>query len=357
MKTYGLLLLPILLLQSLFSTVTYAAEPVRVGIKEIPPFVQKNDSGELSGFTIDLLSALEQSGAIVVTEKKEYENVKDLIAAAEQKEVDLSIGAITINDAREKQVDFSQPMFNSGLTILVRTDGKQTFSIISQFRELFSSSWFIIFVSFACLFTLLLSVFMYFIERRKRDGFLDTRSPLRGIVSAYWWGITALTGQQQRHPGTRIGRIIAIGWMYFGVIFISFFTAQMTSTLTAQKVFGTIDSVDDLVRKKVATIENSTSASFLQSKNISVVPAKDIKEALAILDSGRADAIVYDAPTLQYVVKNNAQYETVGGIFKKEDYGIAFPEGSALQEPINRAILQLKENGEYQKIMDVWFSE
>jgi polar amino acid transport system substrate-binding protein len=339
------------------ATSLYAATPVRVGIKEIPPFVYKDSSGVFSGFSIDLLTALEKKGVISVIQKKEYGNVKDLIVAAEKNEADFSIAAITINETREKQVDFSQPMFNSGLTILLKTGETKNFSILTQFKEVFTSHWFSVFIIFAVIFTFFLSVLMYFIERRKRDGFLDTTSSVKGITEAYWWGITALTGQQQNNPATPVGRILAVGWMYFGVIFISFFTAQITSNLTAQKVFGTINSIEDLSNKKVATIENSTSATYLQSKDISISTVKNIEGALGLLDAHAVDAVVYGAPTLQYLAKNDSRYETVGGIFKKEDYGIAFPEGSPLKEKIDRALLEMKENGEYQKLMDVWFTQ
>ncbi|WP_267461150.1 transporter substrate-binding domain-containing protein [Halopseudomonas nanhaiensis] len=43
------------LLPVLFCFGTYAhAEPIRVGITEVPPFVMQNDSGEWEGISIDL---------------------------------------------------------------------------------------------------------------------------------------------------------------------------------------------------------------------------------------------------------------------------------------------------------------
>lgn len=43
--------------------------------------------------------------------------------------------------------------------------------------------------------------------------------------------------------------------------------------------------------------------------------------------------------------------------FRPEDYGIALPAESALREPINVALLQLMEKGEYEEIARRWFGQ
>ena len=53
------------------------------------------------------------------------------------------------------------------------------------------------------------------------------------------------------------------------------------------------------------------------------------------------DAFIYDAPTLQYLIKNNYDQELVvlKNIFETQQYGIGVPSGSPLREQINRVLL------------------
>jgi polar amino acid transport system substrate-binding protein len=47
--------------------------------------------------------------------------------------------------------------------------------------------------------------------------------------------------------------------------------------------------------------------------------------------------------------------QVVGEVFQKQDYGIAFPTGSELREEVNRALLDIQEDGTYNRIYDRWF--
>ena len=46
-----------------------------------------------------------------------------------------------------------------------------------------------------------------------------------------------------------------------------------------------------------------------------------------------------------------------GPTFQHENYGIALPSGSELVEPINQALLELREDGTYAQIYRKWFGE
>ena len=65
-------------------------------------------------------------------------------------------------------------------------------------------------------------------------------------------------------------------------------------------------------------------------------------ETLSQLPLGRIDAVVYDAPLLNYRVMNEyaGTLTVLESIFDRQDYAFALPQGSDLREPINRAILE-----------------
>ena len=82
-----------------------------------------------------------------------------------------------------------------------------------------------------------------------------------------------------------------------------------------------------------------------------------MEEVYEALHQGQIDAIVYDAPVLlHYASRQGAgKVHTVGPIFRKENYGIAFPPHSQYRKPVNEALLKLKENGTYDQLYKKWF--
>ena len=45
----------------------------------------------------------------------------------------------------------------------------------------------------------------------------------------------------------------------------------------------------------------------------------------------------------------------VGPVFRKENYGIVFPNESPLRKRVNEALLRLRENGTYDRLLTKWF--
>jgi ABC-type amino acid transport substrate-binding protein len=81
-----------------------------------------------------------------------------------------------------------------------------------------------------------------------------------------------------------------------------------------------------------------------------------IEVAFELLESGGVDAVVYDAPVLQYYMANFGQDDLafIGPPFLTEYYGIALPMNSPYEETINRALLEIWANGTHQELMTKW---
>jgi polar amino acid transport system substrate-binding protein len=82
-----------------------------------------------------------------------------------------------------------------------------------------------------------------------------------------------------------------------------------------------------------------------------------VEDAYQALLAGTADAVVFDAPVILYFAEHDGKgrVETAGGVFRKEDYGIVFAEGSPLRKRVDQALLELRENGIYAQIYQKWF--
>ncbi len=343
-------------------------QKIILGVRKIDPFVISKDN-KYSGFSIDLWDQLAKDSNFETTEIKEYPNVNDLLIAVENKEVDAAIAAISITADRENRIDFTTPMYNSGLSIMTKTEPKanSVTEIFSQIKQAVFTNEFLTLCIILAIISFILANILFLVEKRKQDGFLDNTNYIEGVTMAFWWGITAIFGQQDRHPGTKTGRFIGVLWMIFGVLFLAFFTGQITSNLTAAKITGNVNSIKDLKGKKIATINKSTAQTYLVNNEYISKPSdqqdqnpflkSNLAEAVELLKKGEVEAVVYDAPALDYYVKSKGagQLQTVGGLFTAENYGIALPSKSELRKTLNLNLLKLQENGTFDDLKTKYF--
>jgi polar amino acid transport system substrate-binding protein len=151
--------------------------------------------------------------------------------------------------------------------------------------------------------------------------------------------------------------MVAVLWMFASVVFIAYFTAAVTSNLTLQQLRSDINGLEDLPGKRVASVQGSTASEYLRLHNIEPMDYAKVEDAYPAMQQGQIDAVVYDAPVLLYFAAHDGKgrFQTVGAIFRKENYGIAFPDQSPLRKRVNEALLKLKENGTYQLLYTKWF--
>ncbi len=328
--------------------------PLRVATRAIAPFVEDNN-GSLTGFSIELWDALKTELRVPADKPTVYPSVPELLNAVKTGKADLGIAAVSITSEREKMLDFSVPMFDSGLQILIRSKGGGN-AAGSLFSILFSSSMLQL-LGVIVLLVLIPAHIVWFVERQHSEGIIPTKKYFPGIFHAAWWSASTLATQADSMPRHAFARFIAVIWMFTGVVFVAYFTAQITTSMTVQQLQGSIKGPDDLPGKLVATTTGSTSAAYLRDHGVRVQDVKSIPEAYEALQKGDVDAVVFDAPVLLYYAAHDGQGKTqvVGDIFRKEKYGIVFPDKSPLRKRVNTALLTLTENGTYQKLYDKWF--
>lgn len=98
-------------------TIVVGAEPAFAPFEYID-----NETKELTGFDIELIKAIiESQGHEVEFNTMPFDA---LIPALLTHTVDVALSAITITDERKKRVDFSNPYYKSGLSILINAQDK-----------------------------------------------------------------------------------------------------------------------------------------------------------------------------------------------------------------------------------------
>jgi polar amino acid transport system substrate-binding protein len=333
---------------------TISGKTLKVATRIVSPFViQKN--GELSGFSIELWKNIAQELKIESNFNK-VDTIANLLNIVKLKQSDLAISAISVTAEREKDFDFSQPIFDSGLQILIRSQGQQS-SIARLLSSIFTPTLLQL-LGIMALIVLIPAHIIWLVERTHDGGFLENKAYFPGIFKACWWAAATLATQAEEMPKGAWGRIMAVIWMFISVVFLAYFTATVTTSLTVEQLQSNIRSPNDLAGKKIATIGGSTSANYLKQQNIAATEFKQIDEAYDALNNTEVDAVVFDAPILLYYAahEGKGKVQVVGSIFRKESYAIALSTGSPYRKPINNALLLLQEKGTYQEIYDKWFT-
>jgi len=190
---------------------------------------------------------------------------------------------------------------------------------------------------------LLFGVLFWLAERRANEEQFGGK-PLTGIGAGFWFSAVTMTtvGYGDKAPRTMAGKIIATVWMFAAILIISTFTGMIASSLTESRLSGTIRNADDLSSAKVGSIEGSAADEWLNQNGVGFDHYPSIAAGLDAVASGQIQAFVYDRPLLSYTIRQryNNRIRLVPGTFGREDYAIALPQGSALREDLNEALLR-----------------
>jgi polar amino acid transport system substrate-binding protein len=344
---FGLTVLLLLALQ----TGGFAQKTFLVAIKPLKPFVMQSGSS-FEGYSIDLWNTIALKNGWR-SRFLYFNTVKEVLLAVSSHQVDVGIAGISITRDRERMVDFSLPMFNSGLQVLVPM--RQTFNPMSAFRNFFSPQ--LGFVALMIASSILIAGHVMWLAMRHRPDY--PKGYLRGVTEGIWWAAMSFPQNDlgEKNPNSVIGRLAGMFWMVVSVVLLANFTASVTANLTVQQIQGGIRGINDLPGKRVLTVAGTTSETYLVQNAVRFQTTSTIEEAIVKLEQGRADAIVYDAPVLQYHASHagNGTLAVVGEVFKPEYYGIAIPLGSPNRKAINETLTEMIGVGELTQIQQRWF--
>ncbi|MDX1668308.1 MAG: transporter substrate-binding domain-containing protein, partial [Limnobacter sp.] len=171
-----------------------------------------------------------------------------------------------------------------------------------------------------------------------------------------WWAAVTMTtvGYGDKAPATFVGRIIGLIWMFAAILLISGFTAAIATSLTVDSLDSKVSGLDDLVGVKVMTVANSSSAEFLDEERIRYSTTDSVQSALQALANNQVDAVVYDAPLMQYLANSEYQgsIQVLNETFKRQDYAVALPPGSSMRETFNQGLLDTISDDEWPQVVD-----
>ncbi|WP_353115570.1 basic amino acid ABC transporter substrate-binding protein [Microbacterium sp.] len=121
-----------------------------------------------------------------------------------------------------------------------------------------------------------------------------------------------------------------------------------------------IKGIDGLSGKSVGVQQGTTGENYAKenAKGANLVQYPSDGELWPAIQAGQIDAILQDQPVNFEHEKADSDYKIVETFKTDEQYGFAFAKGKMdkLRDAVNGALKQLKDDGEYQKIYDAYFT-
>lgn len=350
-----LLILTIGVVPAVLPTAIAQQRQVTVAVRDLTPFVMTNGAMK-SGFTVDLMDQIAKRAGWDLR-YLDAGSVADQLQWVGQGRADVAAGAVSITADRERNFDFSQPILDSGLRILVPAQSqKPSTPGLTGFLKLLFSKMVLVWLAAAIAISFIPAHITWLLERRHSDAMVS-RSYFPGIFQAFLWNFGAIAAAADDSPRHPAARIMAVLWGFVSIVFIAYYTATLTANITVQKLDSAIRSPSDLAGKRVCTVEKTTSAASLDRLGVGYDGVPSIDGCYDGLRKGNYDAVVYDAPVLSYYVAQKANGSAVlsGPLFEAQNYGLAFGIGSPLREEADRALLAMREDGDYAMIKQKWF--
>lgn len=323
---------------------------IKAGVYISPPFVMDNGGGSFYGMAIDLWETIEQH-LNLRTEYIQFHVFEELVKAAETGKVDIAITNITVTYERARYLKFSYPWYDSGMRIMVKNDTKgSVFDEMKRNGQLQSYGWlFLLLVS--------LTVVLTFIRRRLDSDF--PKKWIEGLTFCFYDLLVAAKSGRINHKYLGwFGYILSSVWMIFGVALVAYVTSTVTSSMTTLSLTREINSVHDLDGRKVAVLKGSVAQQYLGKMSLGSVSFNEIDDAAQALLSGQVQAVVADAPVLEYWVNTHPEMnlDVVGELFHKDKYAFASSKKQKdLMDSISVELIRLYEQEKIRMIKEMYF--
>ncbi|MEQ8347806.1 MAG: transporter substrate-binding domain-containing protein [Sneathiellaceae bacterium] len=327
-----------------------ARPPLQVGTGQAPPFVMRDAEGDWSGLAIDVWRAV--AAEIGTSFELQEANTLGLLREVQAGRLAIGVAPLTITRAREESVDFSNPFYTTGWSIAVQHQARGSI-VLQMLRGLFSLEFLLAVAGLAAVLGVAGLLLWVFERRHNREQFGGR--PHRGLGNAFWWAAVTMTtvGYGDKAPVTIGGRVVGLVWMFASILLISSFTAGIASSLTAERLQGRVRGLSDLAHVRTGTVGGTASEDFLRERAVAPVLYGTVHDGLEALAEGRIDAFLHDSPLLTYEASKDfhGSVSVLPTTYGRQDYGFILPEGSAMREPVNRALMGVLESTYWDELL------
>jgi polar amino acid transport system substrate-binding protein len=329
---------------------------LRVGVAGSEPFVIKREAS-LDGISVEIWRAVADEAGWHY-HFQTYENVPIALNALSSGALDVVVGPVSITAERAGLFRFSQPYYESSLSILSRSEELSPWQRVKPF---FNASFYYA-VGFLLLVLTIVGALVWLAERRRPETQFNDRA-LQGIGNGIWLAVVTMStvGYGDITPKTRLGRAVTGIWIIFSVITASSLVAGIASTLTLSGLrTSVVSTAAQLNGRIVAVLADSPGEDFARRHEARVREVETLQQGYQLLSGRQVDSVVFDRPQLLYYLQRqpDAQMAVSSAEYMHQNYGFAMSNASAdLAHTMNVHLLALEESGRVARIVRNWLGE
>ncbi len=334
----------------LIVTQSVSRDTLKVAYTPAPPFII--DTDELSGINVWLWNEI--AADLNIHFSLAQMPFSEMLNALENGTIDVSINPLTVTSNRLEKIDFTQPYYASNSTIATYEKSRLE-KLGTIFKSFFNANFI---RAFLLLFTIvfLFGMMAWLFERKKNPT--QFRPGWDGLWDGLYWSIVTMTtvGYGDKTPKSKGGKIIALLWMFSGLLFISGLTASVASKLTVNEISSNPTGYISFKERPVGCIKNTTAYDFLKDHFFSQIKAYDnVAAGLNDINAKKIDAFLYDEPILKYRISIEEKYKNLHLLpvqFDLQLYGFGLRKNqNDLNTAISKSLLEIIEGKEWRIVL------
>ncbi len=316
-------------------------------LQDSAPFSYQSADGTWKGLAVDMWNMV--AAELGIETRFEGTDRAGLLDAVTSGRARFGIGPISITSDRLERVDFSVPIYATGVAMAVPHARRAVASIL---RDVIFSVTFLKLVGGLLLTLAVVGTILWIAERRVNPAFAGKK--IHGWGTGIWLSIVTMTtvGYGDTAPRTLSGRVVASAWMFASIVLISIFTGTLATLLTIERLGPRVGSFDDLGSARVASVTASAAAHLLQARQVHAQEFANLEEALRALLDGHADVLVFDRALLASALhrRPDLAITILPSAARLEYYAFAFRPDEPARRQINAVIARTLDSSAWSRV-------
>ncbi|XP_045804228.1 glutamate receptor 2.7-like isoform X1 [Trifolium pratense] len=336
--------------------------PLKVAIPMYPivdKFLEVSQNHSASGFCIDLFNEIrvilsDQYSGLPYRFYTFTESYDTILPKVIDETYDAIVGDVTILADRSRNVSFTQPYTESGLSLILPAENDDSAWL---FMKPFSwEMW------FATVVILIYTMFIiWFLEHRLNPEF---GGPLKTQISnTLWFAFSSLFSVHREKINSNSARVVVGVWLFLVLVLTSSYTANLSSLLTVPKLRS--DRNIEWLKQNNLPIGCASTSAFLKNYLIQVynIPRHQIVDVggeddyMDKFKNKKISAIFAESPYVKlFLNKHCKDYIATTAAYKFGGMGFVFQKDAPIAKDFSVAILTLAENGKLKALEDKWLT-
>ena len=282
---------------------------------------------------------------------------------------------LTMTSSRTDKIDFSYPIFDNALRLVIRRSQKTAISTFAFFKPFSVGLWLLIAGIIYLGSAVLIAIYEFHEqdvdqEVEQNEDIHHRSGRITMVRSLYFTTGALLQSDSELQPKTFFSRIQTVVVWMMSVILVALLTSNLTIYFNSQLETPWLQSIDDLHMchkvdcDRIGVIEQSQHEEYFTKEVMNGIQMnyyrlKHPNEVYTKLLDHYIDVAIADSSSADYFTQTPefCRLQATGIPFGKSYFGIAFPKRWRYKQDLDKNIMDLKLNGEIDRLVAKWFQQ